>query len=160
MTSPSRGFQASEFRGRTRAAQNLMVKHGLSALLLTTEPEIRYYTGFLTRFVGKPDATVVRDCSGFRRSDCGYPVHWCASDGAELDSQISGHGLHLTIRMTGSGCFSRRCMRSRQRLGKSELPIRWKAMSTCRWPICGGWKQVFHRDGWSAMPPSLVRCDW
>lgn len=54
MTSPNRGFQASEFRGRTRAAQNLMVKHGLSALLLTTEPEIRYYTGFLTRFWESP----------------------------------------------------------------------------------------------------------
>ncbi len=54
MTSPNRGFPASEFRGRTKAAQNLMVKHGLSALLLTTEPEIRYYTGFLTRFWESP----------------------------------------------------------------------------------------------------------
>jgi Xaa-Pro aminopeptidase len=51
---PPRGFPAEEFKQRTSAAQALMAQHGLAALLLTTEPEIRYYTGFLTRFWESP----------------------------------------------------------------------------------------------------------
>ncbi len=51
---PSRGFPAEEFKQRTSAGQALMAEHGLAALLLTTEPEIRYYTGFLTRFWESP----------------------------------------------------------------------------------------------------------
>ena len=54
MTSPPRGFHVAEFRQRTSAAQALMVEQGLAAMLLTTEPEIRYYTGFLTRFWESP----------------------------------------------------------------------------------------------------------
>ena len=50
----SRGFPQSEFQARTQRAQALMAKHGLSALLLTTEPEIRYFTGYLTRFWESP----------------------------------------------------------------------------------------------------------
>lgn len=50
----ARGFPAEEFCRRTQAAQNLMQGAGLSALLLTTEPEVRYYTGFLTRFWESP----------------------------------------------------------------------------------------------------------
>jgi Xaa-Pro aminopeptidase len=53
MTSPL-GFPVEEFKQRTSAAQALMAQHGLSALMLTTEPEIRYYTGFLTRFWESP----------------------------------------------------------------------------------------------------------
>ncbi|SHH00661.1 M24 family metallopeptidase [Marivita hallyeonensis] len=51
---PARGFPASEFQARVRAAQALMAEADLAALLLTTEPEIRYYTGFLTRFWESP----------------------------------------------------------------------------------------------------------
>lgn len=51
---PPRGFEAQEFAGRTKRAQRLMAQNGLSALLLTTEPEVRYYTGFLTRFWESP----------------------------------------------------------------------------------------------------------
>ena len=54
MTGPARGFPASEFEARVRAAQGLMAEAGLSALVLTTEPEVRYYTGFLTRFWESP----------------------------------------------------------------------------------------------------------
>jgi Xaa-Pro aminopeptidase len=54
MTSPPRGFHVVEFRQRTSAEQALMVEQGLAAMLLTTEPEIRYYTGFLTRFWESP----------------------------------------------------------------------------------------------------------
>ena len=51
---PPRGFPDTEFEQRTQAAQNLMAKAGLSALLFTNEPEVRYYTGFLTRFWESP----------------------------------------------------------------------------------------------------------
>lgn len=51
---PVRGFAAQEFHDRTTAAQRFMEAAGLSALLLTTEPEVRYYTGFLTRFWESP----------------------------------------------------------------------------------------------------------
>lgn len=53
-TLPARGFPSAEFQSRTRNAQGLMRDAGLSALLLTTEPEIRYYTGYLTRFWESP----------------------------------------------------------------------------------------------------------
>ncbi len=49
-----RGFEKSEFMARTRRAQTLMDGYGLSTLLLTTEPELRYFTGFLTRFWESP----------------------------------------------------------------------------------------------------------
>lgn len=45
-----RGFSTSEFEQRTAAAQKIMARLGLSALLLTTEPEVRYFTGFDTIF--------------------------------------------------------------------------------------------------------------
>ncbi|WP_299602340.1 Xaa-Pro peptidase family protein [uncultured Tateyamaria sp.] len=54
MTPHARGFPTAEFAERTRKAQSMMEGAGLSALLLTTEPEIRYYTGFLTRFWESP----------------------------------------------------------------------------------------------------------
>ena len=49
-----RGFPAAEFQRRTARAQSLMRNHGLAALLLTTEPEVRYFTGYLTRFWESP----------------------------------------------------------------------------------------------------------
>lgn len=49
-----RGFDQSEFEARTKRAQVLMAKHNLAALLLTTEQEVRYFTGYLTRFWESP----------------------------------------------------------------------------------------------------------
>ena len=49
-----RGFPEAEFRARTERAQALMADRGLAGLLLTTEPEVRYFTGFLTRFWESP----------------------------------------------------------------------------------------------------------
>jgi Xaa-Pro aminopeptidase len=49
-----RGFPDSEFEIRTGRAQTLMTEKGISALLLTTEPEIRYFSGFLTQFWQSP----------------------------------------------------------------------------------------------------------
>ena len=50
----SRGFPVEEYQRRLARAQAEMAKAGLGALLLTTEPEIRYFTGFLTRFWESP----------------------------------------------------------------------------------------------------------
>ena len=49
-----RGFDSGEYEARLARAQAAMARAGLAALLLTTEPEIRYFTGFLTRFWESP----------------------------------------------------------------------------------------------------------
>lgn len=49
-----RGFAPQEYHARLAAAQAGMNAAGRGALLLTTEPEIRYFTGFLTRFWESP----------------------------------------------------------------------------------------------------------
>lgn len=54
MTLPPRGFLDSEFQTRVARAQAMMQAANLDALLLTREPEVRYYTGFLTRFWESP----------------------------------------------------------------------------------------------------------
>jgi Xaa-Pro aminopeptidase len=51
---PPRGFPEIEFQNRTVAAQKAMAAAGLDGLLFTTEPEIRYFTGFLTQFWQSP----------------------------------------------------------------------------------------------------------
>ena len=47
-------FPASEFEARISHIQSRMHEAGMSALLLMTEPEIRYYTGFRTLFWQSP----------------------------------------------------------------------------------------------------------
>ncbi len=54
ITPPPRGFPVSEFETRTAKAQARMADAGLSALLVLTEPEVRYFTGFLTPFWQSP----------------------------------------------------------------------------------------------------------
>ncbi|MDH3771758.1 MAG: aminopeptidase P family N-terminal domain-containing protein, partial [Nitrospirota bacterium] len=54
MTPPPRGFSAAEFQHRTGRAQQLMAVENLDALLLTTAHELRYFSGFLTRFWESP----------------------------------------------------------------------------------------------------------
>ncbi|WP_223479412.1 M24 family metallopeptidase [Oricola indica] len=49
-SAPQRGFSSSEFEQRLAEAQARMAETGFDGLLLTTEPEIRYFTGFLSRF--------------------------------------------------------------------------------------------------------------
>ncbi|MGB1110991.1 MAG: M24 family metallopeptidase [Gammaproteobacteria bacterium] len=51
---PPRGFARAEFEQRLARAHALMAQAGLDALLLTTEPDIRYFSGFLTRFWQSP----------------------------------------------------------------------------------------------------------
>jgi len=51
---PPRGFPESEFEERTTRAQRRMAEARLDALLLTTEPEFRYFSGFLSQFWESP----------------------------------------------------------------------------------------------------------
>ena len=47
-------FEASEYRARLARVQAAMAEQDLAALLLTTEADIRYVTGFLTKFWESP----------------------------------------------------------------------------------------------------------
>ena len=51
---PPRGFTVSEYEDRTERAQRLMASAGIDAILLTTEPEVRYFSGFHTQFWESP----------------------------------------------------------------------------------------------------------
>ena len=48
------GFETTEFKARLTGAQSRMNAADLDANLLTTEPDIRYFTGYLTRFWESP----------------------------------------------------------------------------------------------------------
>lgn len=52
--SPLPAFTTEEFRSRTAALQAGVQTAGIDALLLTTEPDVRYVSGFLTRFWESP----------------------------------------------------------------------------------------------------------
>ncbi len=50
MQVPQRGFQQSEFENRTARAQVMMSELNIDAMLLTTESNVRYFSGFFTQF--------------------------------------------------------------------------------------------------------------
>jgi Xaa-Pro aminopeptidase len=54
VTAPERGFQDEEFSLRTSRAQTLLAKAGLAGMLLMSEQELRYFTGFHTLFWQSP----------------------------------------------------------------------------------------------------------
>ncbi len=51
---PPRGFSDAEYESRVTRAQELMAARDIDVLLLTTEPEVRYFSGFLTQFWQSP----------------------------------------------------------------------------------------------------------
>ena len=51
---PTRGFPEVEYNHRLERAQEYLISQSLDALLLTTEVDIRYFTGFLTQFFQSP----------------------------------------------------------------------------------------------------------
>ncbi|MEK9933655.1 MAG: Xaa-Pro peptidase family protein [Luminiphilus sp.] len=51
---PARGFSDAEFAARTERAQIQMAAEGLDGLLLMTEPELYYFSGFQTLFWQSP----------------------------------------------------------------------------------------------------------
>ena len=52
--SPQRGFPESEFEQRLERAQQVMFENKLDAIVLTTEPQFRYFSGFFTQFWHSP----------------------------------------------------------------------------------------------------------
>ena len=54
MHQPPRAFEEAEFAARCAAAQAAMQQAGVAATLLTSEAEIRYFTGFMTQFWQSP----------------------------------------------------------------------------------------------------------
>ncbi|MDA8021569.1 MAG: Xaa-Pro peptidase family protein [Gammaproteobacteria bacterium] len=54
MNAPRRGFPREEFARRLEAAQRAMHAARFDALLLTTEPNVRYFSGFFTQFWESP----------------------------------------------------------------------------------------------------------
>lgn len=77
-----RGFPPTEFQDRVVRAQKMMEAVQLDALFLTTEPDVRYFTGFLTRFWESPSRPwfLVLPASGM-------PIAVIPSIGAELMGQ-------------------------------------------------------------------------
>lgn len=53
-TGLERGFPPAEYAARTKRAQALMAEQGLDAILLMTEAEVRYFSGFHTLFWQSP----------------------------------------------------------------------------------------------------------
>lgn len=76
---PSRGFSEDEFRVRTQTAQARMAEQDLAGMLLMSEPEVRYFTGFQTLFWQSP----TRPWFVFLPAD-GMPVAVIPEIGAEL----------------------------------------------------------------------------
>ncbi|WP_166418925.1 M24 family metallopeptidase [Cochlodiniinecator piscidefendens] len=54
LNAPVRGFDQSEFETRTLNAQKRMAEQNLDGLLLLSEPEVRYFSGFQTLFWQSP----------------------------------------------------------------------------------------------------------
>ncbi len=54
MTMPDRGFPQAEFENRAYLLQSAMRDEKVDAILLTTEPNFRYFSGFLTQFWQSP----------------------------------------------------------------------------------------------------------
>ena len=74
-----RGFSTAEFEARTSRAQARMHSQGLAGLLVMTEPEVRYFSGFQTLFWQSP----TRPWFLFVPAD-GKPVAIIPEIGAEL----------------------------------------------------------------------------
>lgn len=53
-SAPQRGFSDEEFATRTRHAQVGMAEQGMAGMLLMSEPDVRYFTGFHTLFWQSP----------------------------------------------------------------------------------------------------------
>ena len=54
LKAPSRGFSQKEYENRLSKIQSLMYKEKMDAILLTTQVDIEYYTGFKTQFLQSP----------------------------------------------------------------------------------------------------------
>ena len=116
---PRRGFAESEFADRALRAQVLMTSAGIDAILLTTEPEVRYFSGFHTEFwesptrpwflllpaAGKPIAVIPEiGVAGMRQTWVDDIRSWSAPNPA--DDGVSLLGGLLAETCTRHGRFS------------------------------------------------------
>ena len=79
MTTPARGFDDAEFAARCTSAQAAMTRADVGALLLTSEAEIRYFTGFMTPFWQSPTRpwfVVIHH----QQTYCYHSIDWCPAD--------------------------------------------------------------------------------
>lgn len=127
MTAPStRGFPEAEYLARTTRAQEKMAEQGLEGLLLMTEAEVTYFTGFQTLFwqsptrpwfvfvpqAGKPVAIIPEIGAALMRQTWVDDIRtWCApcpaDDGISLLTELLapctkigvmlGHETHLRM---------------------------------------------------------------
>ena len=51
---PKRGFELKEYAHRVKKVQKILLDKGLQAMLISSEAEIRYFTGFMTQFWQSP----------------------------------------------------------------------------------------------------------
>ena len=84
MTTPTRGFDDAEFAARCTHAQVAMARADVGALLLTTEAEIRYFTGFYDAILAKPNSAVVCRYPAIRQTCCYHSIDRYISDAAML----------------------------------------------------------------------------
>ena len=59
VTPPARGFSQAEFEDRTERAQRRMRELEIDVMLLTTEPQVRYFSGFPDPVLAQPHAPLV-----------------------------------------------------------------------------------------------------
>ena len=122
MTEPL--FPPEEFRARTERAQKRMAQAGIEALLLTTEADVRYFSGYLTRFwesptrpwflivpaMGKPVAVIPSIGAALMQSTWIEDIRtWWSPDYhddgvsllADTLSEILGSGMRIGVPMAG-----------------------------------------------------------
>ncbi len=155
---PKRGFDRSEFEARVARAQARMAEHGLAALLLTTEPEVRYFTGYLTRFWESPTRPwfLLIPASG-------APIAVIPSIGAELMGQtwisdirtwrapdLEDDGVSLLAETI------REIVPDGETVGLPDT----RRICGCRWRIMRGWGGRSARGSSGRITAFCGRCGW
>lgn len=147
MTNIPHGFNEIEFAERTHKAQSLMEESSLSALLLTTEPEIRYYTGFLTRFWESPTRPwyVIIPAKG-------APIAVIPSIGAHLMGQTWITDIRTwqapDYEDDGIGLLAATLCEHASPAILLASQTQWKATRACLWATCDIWSVLLHHASW------------
>lgn len=102
MTPPERGFPESEFEERVDRFQRRMAQDRCDAVILTTEAEIRYFSGFLTQFWQSPTRPwflVVPAAGGSLGNEVGRLGHGLGMELTEPPSNTQDDGTVLEAGM-------------------------------------------------------------
>lgn len=115
--STERGFESAEFEGRVNRVQALMKEQGIDALLLMTEAEVRYFSGFQTLFwqsptrpwflivpsSGKPTAVVPKiGAAVIARGYVDRVLHWSSPHPSDDGISLLAGTLHEIAGAKGS----------------------------------------------------------